>query len=155
MLIAGNWKMFKTPSQAAGFCRELRESIGDVNGIEIAVCPPYVSIANAAIPGAPPTPFTPSMCSVSGRVAVHPSESVTPSVNGDVLVAVPVPFSSPDVDSEKPAGNVPERIANAYGGKAWIRRNSMTRSLRRAGSDERTDSPSLHSTRRPEHREHA
>jgi triosephosphate isomerase len=47
MLIAGNWKMFKTPSEAAGFCRALRESIGDVEGIDIAVCPPYVSITSA------------------------------------------------------------------------------------------------------------
>jgi triosephosphate isomerase len=39
--------MFKTPSEAAGFCRALRESIGDVEGIDIAVCPPYVSIASA------------------------------------------------------------------------------------------------------------
>ena len=46
MLIAGNWKMFKTPSEAAGFCRALRESIGDV-GVDVAVCPPYVSLANA------------------------------------------------------------------------------------------------------------
>jgi len=47
MLIAGNWKMFKTPSEAASFCRSLRESIGDVEGIDIAVCPPYVSLAGA------------------------------------------------------------------------------------------------------------
>ena len=40
MLIAGNWKMFKTPSEAKTFCRSLRESIGDVEGIDIAVCPP-------------------------------------------------------------------------------------------------------------------
>jgi len=47
MLIAGNWKMFKTPSEASAFCRALRESIGDVKGIEVAVCPPYVALANA------------------------------------------------------------------------------------------------------------
>ena len=47
MLIAGNWKMFKTPSEASGFCRALRESIGDVGNVEVAVCPPYVSLANA------------------------------------------------------------------------------------------------------------
>jgi triosephosphate isomerase len=47
MLIAGNWKMFKTPSQAATFCRELRQPLGDVSEIEIAVCPPYVSLASA------------------------------------------------------------------------------------------------------------
>ena len=47
MLIAGNWKMFKTPSEASSFCRALRESIGDVGGIDVAVCPPYVALANA------------------------------------------------------------------------------------------------------------
>ena len=47
MLIAGNWKMFKTPSQAAAFCRELRQPLGDFSDIEIAVCPPYGSLASA------------------------------------------------------------------------------------------------------------
>jgi triosephosphate isomerase len=47
MLIAGNWKMFKTPSQSAGFCRELRQPLGDISEIEIAVCPPYVSLTSA------------------------------------------------------------------------------------------------------------
>jgi triosephosphate isomerase len=47
MLIAGNWKMFKTPSEAASFCRALRESIGDVGNVDVAVCPPYVALANA------------------------------------------------------------------------------------------------------------
>jgi triosephosphate isomerase len=45
MLIAGNWKMFKPPREAAAFCRELREAaLGDV---DVAVCPPYVSLAEA------------------------------------------------------------------------------------------------------------
>jgi triosephosphate isomerase len=47
MLIAGNWKMFKTPSQAASFCRELRQPLGNVSDIDVAVCPPYVSLASA------------------------------------------------------------------------------------------------------------
>ncbi len=47
MLIAGNWKMFKTPSEATSFCRAFRDAIGDVEAIDIAVCPPYVSLANA------------------------------------------------------------------------------------------------------------
>jgi triosephosphate isomerase len=47
MLIAGNWKMFKTPREAGAFCRELREFLGDVSEIDIAVCPPYVSLAGA------------------------------------------------------------------------------------------------------------
>lgn len=47
MLIAGNWKLFKTPSEAAVFCRELREAVAAVDGVDAAVCPPYVSLAAA------------------------------------------------------------------------------------------------------------
>jgi triosephosphate isomerase len=43
VLIAGNWKMYKGPAEAASFCRELaeRELPEDV---DVAVCPPYVSL---------------------------------------------------------------------------------------------------------------
>ncbi len=47
MLIAGNWKMFKTPSETAGFCRGLKERLGAVEDVDVAVCPPYVSLASA------------------------------------------------------------------------------------------------------------
>ena len=47
MLIAGNWKMFKGPLEAAGFCRALRDA--DLpDGVDVVVCPPYVSLAAAA-----------------------------------------------------------------------------------------------------------
>ena len=48
MIVAGNWKMFKGASEAAGFCRELAASI-DAPGddLEIVVCPPYVSLPPA------------------------------------------------------------------------------------------------------------
>jgi triosephosphate isomerase len=45
MFVAGNWKMFKGPREAAAFCRELREA--DLGGVDVAVCPPYVSLADA------------------------------------------------------------------------------------------------------------
>ena len=46
MLLAGNWKMFKGPTEAAAFCRELRatELPSDV---DVVVCPPYVSLSDA------------------------------------------------------------------------------------------------------------
>jgi triosephosphate isomerase len=48
MLIAGNWKMFKGPAEADGFCRALREA--DLpTGVDVVVCPPYVSLAAAAL----------------------------------------------------------------------------------------------------------
>ncbi len=47
MLIAGNWKMFKGPAEAGGFCRALRDA--DLpDGVDVVVCPPYVSLAAAA-----------------------------------------------------------------------------------------------------------
>jgi triosephosphate isomerase len=46
MLIAGNWKMFKGPLETAEFCRLLRET--DVpEDVDVVVCPPYVSLADA------------------------------------------------------------------------------------------------------------
>jgi triosephosphate isomerase (TIM) len=42
-LIAGNWKMYKGPAEAAEFCLRLREQ--DLPGVDVVVCPPYVSLA--------------------------------------------------------------------------------------------------------------
>ncbi len=47
MLIAGNWKMYKGPAETAEFCVELKRALADLEGIEIAVCPPYTSLAVA------------------------------------------------------------------------------------------------------------
>jgi triosephosphate isomerase len=45
MLIAGNWKMYKGPSDTAEFCLGLREQ--DFEGTDVVVCPPFVSLAVA------------------------------------------------------------------------------------------------------------
>ncbi|MFL5970712.1 MAG: triose-phosphate isomerase [Gaiellaceae bacterium] len=45
MLIAGNWKMYKTPAETAEFCLALREQ--ELAGVDVVVCPPYVSLAVA------------------------------------------------------------------------------------------------------------
>jgi triosephosphate isomerase len=45
MLIAGNWKMFKGPTEAGEFCRALRDA--DLGTVDVVVCPPYVSLAAA------------------------------------------------------------------------------------------------------------
>jgi triosephosphate isomerase len=45
MFIAGNWKMFKGPREAGEFCRALRTT--DLGDVDVAVCPPYVSLAEA------------------------------------------------------------------------------------------------------------
>jgi triosephosphate isomerase len=47
MLIAGNWKMFKGPAESGDFCRALRDT--DLpDGVDVVVCPPFVSLAPAA-----------------------------------------------------------------------------------------------------------
>ena len=46
MLIAGNWKIFTGPGDAGSFCRSLRGA--DLpGGVDVVVCPPYVSLAEA------------------------------------------------------------------------------------------------------------
>ena len=44
-LIAGNWKMFKGPSETATFTRALRDS--DLGDVDVVVAPPFVSLADA------------------------------------------------------------------------------------------------------------
>jgi triosephosphate isomerase len=46
MLIAGNWKMFKGPTEAGEFCRALREA-DLADDVDVVVCPPYVSLESA------------------------------------------------------------------------------------------------------------
>jgi triosephosphate isomerase len=43
MLIAGNWKMYKGPAETAEFCLGLRAQ--ELDGVEVVVCPPFVSLA--------------------------------------------------------------------------------------------------------------
>jgi triosephosphate isomerase len=45
MLVAGNWKMYKGPAETAEFCLGLREQ--ELEGVDVVVCPPFVSLAVA------------------------------------------------------------------------------------------------------------
>jgi triosephosphate isomerase (TIM) len=47
MLIAGNWKMYKTATETGEFCRALRDALGELDGVEVAVCPPFTGLAPA------------------------------------------------------------------------------------------------------------
>lgn len=46
-LIAGNWKMYKTPEESVEFLRELTKEIKDYEDREILVCPPFTSLYTA------------------------------------------------------------------------------------------------------------
>ena len=43
-LIAGNWKMNCTIDEAVALASSLRENLGAVVGVEVAVCPPFVDL---------------------------------------------------------------------------------------------------------------
>ena len=47
MLIAGNWKMYKGQAETAEFCIELKRALADFEAVEVAVCPPFPSLAVA------------------------------------------------------------------------------------------------------------
>jgi triosephosphate isomerase (TIM) len=47
VLVAGNWKMYKTASETEAFCVALRERLAGLEGVDVAVCPPFTSLAVA------------------------------------------------------------------------------------------------------------
>jgi triosephosphate isomerase len=47
VLIAGNWKMYKWPSETADFCTRLSPP----TGVDVVVCPPYTSLPQAVASG--------------------------------------------------------------------------------------------------------
>jgi triosephosphate isomerase len=47
VLIAGNWKMFKTPSQAGAFAAAFRAP----DGVDAVLCPPYTALAEVVATG--------------------------------------------------------------------------------------------------------
>ena len=47
-LIAGNWKMYKTGSQAIEMVRALKPLVADVRDVEIMIAPPFTALAQVA-----------------------------------------------------------------------------------------------------------
>ncbi len=44
-LIVGNWKMNKTPAEAAIFVRALQKNVGAANEVDLVLCPPFTALA--------------------------------------------------------------------------------------------------------------
>lgn len=47
-MVAGNWKMYKTPAEAKQFARLLRERVKDLEVVEVIVCPPFTALPAVA-----------------------------------------------------------------------------------------------------------
>jgi triosephosphate isomerase len=43
-LIAGNWKMYKTPKQAKELAEQLKAGLANVKDVEIVICPPFTAL---------------------------------------------------------------------------------------------------------------
>lgn len=43
-LIAGNWKMYKTPKQAKELAEQLKSGLANVKDVEIVICPPFTAL---------------------------------------------------------------------------------------------------------------
>jgi triosephosphate isomerase len=52
-IIAGNWKMYKTPQEAVAFVNAVKDELGKLKAAERVVCPPFVAIpaVQAALAG--------------------------------------------------------------------------------------------------------
>jgi triosephosphate isomerase len=46
--VAGNWKLNKTAEEAVAFVREIRYGLNQIEGIDMAVCPPFIAIPAVA-----------------------------------------------------------------------------------------------------------
>jgi len=46
--MAGNWKMYKTPSETLAFFEKFRPLVADTTHAEIVICPPFVNLPAAA-----------------------------------------------------------------------------------------------------------
>ncbi len=44
-MIAGNWKMNTTLSEAIELVNEMRKELGEIDGVEKVICPPFISLA--------------------------------------------------------------------------------------------------------------
>jgi triosephosphate isomerase len=47
-IIAGNWKMYKTPGESVAFVKELAPKLAEYTGVERVVCPTFVALAGVA-----------------------------------------------------------------------------------------------------------
>src|SRR5438105_3240209 len=46
-VMAGNWKMYKTPSETRAFFEKFKPAVSGVSACDIVICPPFVDIPAA------------------------------------------------------------------------------------------------------------
>jgi len=76
VIVAGNWKMFAGPDPAT-----LAERIGDVDGVDVIVCPPYTRLADCASVG---------LTTYAQNVHWEPEGAYTGEISAPMLTALGV-----------------------------------------------------------------
>ena len=47
-LIAGNWKMNKTPAEALALAQEIAAAVGKQPDVDVVICPPFTALTTVA-----------------------------------------------------------------------------------------------------------
>lgn len=47
-IIAGNWKMYKTVSEAMAFVNKLKRAVDEIKDVEVVVCPPFTALCQVS-----------------------------------------------------------------------------------------------------------
>ena len=45
-IVAGNWKMYKTPSEGGKFIDDFNKLMLNIDGVEVIFCPPFSALFN-------------------------------------------------------------------------------------------------------------
>ena len=45
-IIAGNWKMYKTPEESIGLANGIKRGLFKIENVEIVLCPPFTSLSD-------------------------------------------------------------------------------------------------------------
>lgn len=48
-IIAGNWKLNRTPSEAATLARDLRQKVSSIRNVEVVIAPTFVALASVGL----------------------------------------------------------------------------------------------------------
>ncbi|MGH3094058.1 MAG: triose-phosphate isomerase [Gaiellaceae bacterium] len=81
VLIAGNWKMFKWPSQTAEFCARFKAAFDPPPGVDVVVCPPFTSLREAVESG---------LTTYAQNVHWEPEGAYTGEISADMLLELGV-----------------------------------------------------------------
>jgi len=79
-LIAGNWKMNKTATEAVDLIKEIHSSVGSQTTVQVCVCPPFTSLAKAS-----ESVDQSEVLLGAQNMSAHPSGAYTGEISAEML----------------------------------------------------------------------